>query len=347
MTGTVLLMALALAEPTRAAAVVTEPSPHWRGLVVVLVPPIDDDVTRNALARVSGELAAAPFRTITRPIDPDREVMAQVETAGSEQSATAAFALVRDRDPGSGRVTIWVSNRVSGTTTMQRMQVEGGDVDRAAARLAVETVELVRASLAGLWPTPVVTAPPTVEKPAPPPRGARLALGVGVGYIHAFGGAPSTWAPEVALSYGRPGGLGVRLAASGFGPGAEASGTMDDRIRGETAMATLGVVQWFRADRIVQPMIGLAAGMYHVSVRGMPSSSTTQDAYDPSAFSALVTASLGVGFALVPRLAIVIQADGMLALPPNEVRVGGPSGEIVATFGGPSLFTHAGLLAIF
>ena len=120
---------------------------------MVLVPPIDDDVTRNALARVSGELAAAPFKTITRPIEPDRDVMAQIETAGSEQSATAAFALVRDREPGSSRVTIWVSNRISGTTTMQRMQVEGGDVDRAAARLAVETVELVRASLAGLWPS--------------------------------------------------------------------------------------------------------------------------------------------------------------------------------------------------
>ena len=91
MTGAVLLMAIALAEPTVATGPVAEPSPHWRGLVVVLVPPIDDDVTRNALARVSGELAAAPFRTVTKPIDPDRDVMAQVETAGSDQSATAAF----------------------------------------------------------------------------------------------------------------------------------------------------------------------------------------------------------------------------------------------------------------
>src|SRR6188474_3094981 len=137
MTGTVLLMALALAESS-AAVPVQVPAPQWRGLVVVLVPPIDDDVTRNALARVSGELAAAPFRTITKPIDPDRDVMAQVEMASSDQAATAAFALVRDRDPGSSRVTIWVSNRITGTTSMQRMQVEGGNVDRAAARLAVE-----------------------------------------------------------------------------------------------------------------------------------------------------------------------------------------------------------------
>ena len=225
MTGPVLLVAIALAEA--ATASVAPRDPQWRGLVVVLVPPIDDDVTRNALARVSGELAAAPFRTITKPIDPDRDVMAQVETAGSDQSATAAFALVRDRDPGSSRVTIWVSNRISGTTTMQRMQVEGGNVDRAAARLAVETVELVRASLAGLWPSPAVeTTPPGGRETGAtsPPRGARLALAVGVGYIRDFGDAPSTWAPQIALSLGRPAErrrAPVRRAASDPGAGVE------------------------------------------------------------------------------------------------------------------------------
>ena len=69
-----------------------------------------------------------------------------------------------------------------------------------------------------------------------------------------------------------------------------------------------------------------------------------RDAYDPSAFSALTTASLGVGFALSPRLAIVAEADGMMCLARRRRGVGP---EIVATFGGLSLFTHAGLLATF
>src|SRR4051794_20878992 len=110
MTGPHLLTAIALAG-TAAVGPAHEPlqEPAWRGLVVVLVPPVEDDVTRNALARISGELAAAPFKTITTPIDPDSDVMAQVESAGNDQSATAAFAIVRDRDPGSSHVTIWVS----------------------------------------------------------------------------------------------------------------------------------------------------------------------------------------------------------------------------------------------
>jgi len=343
MTGTVLLMAIALAEST-AAVTVPEPSPHWLGLVVVLVPPLDDDVTRNALARVSGELAAAPFKTITRSLEPDSDVMAQVETAGSDQSATAAFALVRDRDPGSGRVTIWVSNRISGTTTMQRMQVEGGNVDRAAARLAVETVELVRASLAGLWPAPVVTAPPeTVETPAGARR-ARLALGVGVGLISDFGDAPSTWAPQISVSYyGGPDSIGVRLSASGLGPGADVSDTTGSG-RIEQAMVTLGLVRSFRPDRIVQPMIGLAAGVHHLSVHGTAAAPATHDAFDRSAFSALASASLGLAFALSARVAIVAEADALVTWP--AVAVHTDAGD-VATFGGPSLFTHAGLLATF
>ena len=171
MTGPVLLVAIALAEA--ATASVAPRDPHWRGLVVVLVPPIDDDVTRNALARVSGELAAAPFRTITKTFDPDRDVMAQVETAGSDQSATAAFALVRDREPGSSRVTIWVSNRDQrdddhaahagrGRRRRPGGRAPGGRDRRAGAREPGGAV-----ACAGRG-----NAAADVEKPAPPPRPA-------------------------------------------------------------------------------------------------------------------------------------------------------------------------------
>jgi hypothetical protein len=340
----VLLTALALVETT-AALPPSEPAPNWRGLVVVLVPPIGDDVMRNALARVTGELAAAPFKTVTAPIDPDGDIMSQVETAGTDQSATAAFAIVRDRDPGSGRVTIWVSNRVSGTTTMQRMQVQGGNVDRGAARLAVETVELVRASLAGLWPSSTPPAPPppteTIEKPAAS-RGARLALAVGVGLVSDLGDAPDFWAPQIAASYGRPAGIGVRLSASGLGPGASVSATMGS-ARIDRAMATLGLVRSFRADRVVQPTIGIAAGVHHFSAHGT-APATPELAYNPSGFSALGTASVGVALAFTTRVAVLIEADVLMFLPPQTVQIGNTD---VAKFDRPNLFTHAGLLAAF
>jgi hypothetical protein len=338
MLGMALLAALATASATGTSPKV-DATPSWRGLVVVLVSPTDDDVTRNALARITGELAAAPFRTITSPIDPDKDVLSQVESAGGEQATTAAIAIVRDRDSAAGAVTIWVSSRVTGTTTIRRMPVEGDDVDRSARRLAVESVELIRASLAGLWPSPPVPrSPETVTRAAPP--GPRLAVALSVGRTTDFGDAPAFWAPQLAASWGQPDGVGIRLTASGFGPGADVSSDMGSAHLART-FVTLGLIRRWRTDRILQPMFGLAAGVHHVAVHG---TSPPQLAHDPSAFSGLAMASLGIALALGPRVAAFAEADTMMLWPAAKVRVGDAD---VATFGRPSLFTHLGLVTTF
>jgi hypothetical protein len=344
MTGTVLLMAIALAD-SAAVPPVSEPAPHWRGRVVVLVPPsIDDDVMRNALARVSGELAAAPFKTITVPIDPEGDIMAQIESAGNDRAATAAFAIVRDRgDPGSGRVTVWVSNRVSGITTVERMHVEGGNVDRAAARLAVETVELVRASLAELWPSPPVsTSRPAIVEPPRVADRARFALAAGFGRLVDLGGAPGFWAPQISAAYGRAGGFGVRVSASGSASAADVSTTDMGSARIRRGMLTIGVIRTFRADRTVQPLIGLGAGVQRLSGDGT-AGAPEQAARDGSTITGLATASAGVALPIGARFAAFVEADVLLAWSQVEVRLG----TDVATFDRPSLYTHAGLLATF
>jgi len=182
-----------------------------------------------------------------------------------------------------------------------------------------------------------------IEKPAAPPsaRGARLALGVGVGLLNDFGDAPMTWAPQIALSYSWPAGLGLRLFASGFGPSTTLSASMGS-ARFERTIVTLGLVQSFRADRIVQPMIGIAGGINYLAAHG--NSSTAGADYDRVSVTGLGMASVGVGFALTTRLAILAEADVLMAWPAREVIVGF---ETVATFDRPSLFAHAGLLASF
>src|SRR5204862_3677980 len=139
------------------------------------------------------------------------------------------------------------------------------NVDRAAARLAVETVELVRASLAELWPSPPATAAPaaTIERPAVPTR-ARVALSLAFGRVSDFGDAPGFWAPQVTASFGRDGHVGIRIAASGLASGADVS-TTDGSARIERTMLTLGAMRTFRPDRTVQPIIGLGAGVQRVS----------------------------------------------------------------------------------
>jgi hypothetical protein len=327
-----------------AGAAQPEAEPAWRGLVVVLAPADEDAVTRNALARISGELAAAPFKTITAPIDAASDVMSQVETAGQELSAVAAFAIVRDADPSANRVTIWVSNRVTHATTMHRMQVQGGDVDRAAAQLAVEAVELVRASLAGLWPAPAPPPPPVITDGGaqPAPRSSLLSFAVGAALLQDVSSAPAMLAPFVAITFGRAEQLGVRLTASGLGTGADVSAS-GGSARIERSLASLGIVRLFRPDRTLQPIMSVAAGVHYLHARGT-SNVQTQQARDQSELSALVSASGGVAVAMGPRLSVLVEVDVLVTSPRVAVRVADTD---VARFDRPTLFAHAGLLASF
>jgi hypothetical protein len=323
---------------TLVGAAPTEAEPAWRGLVVVLAPVEEDAVTRNALARISGELAAAPFKTITTPINADADVMAQVETAGQELSAVAAFAIVRDAEPSPDRVTIWVSNRVTHATTMHRMQVQGGDVDSAAARLAVEAVELVRASLAGLWPSPPAVAEAAGESAA---RTSVVALAVGVGVWQSISDIPATLAPVVAITFGRANVLGVRVTASGLGTALDVSAT-GGSARIERSMASVGLVRLFRPEHVVQPIVSVAAGIHYLVARG--NSMTPFDPFDRSAISALASASGGVAVALGPRLSLTAELDVMMQWPSDVIRINVTD---AVTFDRPTLLVHAGLLANF
>jgi hypothetical protein len=155
-----------------------------------------------------------------------------------------------------------------------------------------------------------------------------------------FGDAPAFWAPQLAASWGRPDGVGVRLAASGFGPGADVSSDMGSAHIGR-AIVTLGLVRSLRTDRTIQPTFGVGAGVQHLAVHG---TSPPQLAHDPSAFSAVAMVSVGVALAFARRVAAVAEADTAFIWPAAKVRIGDAD---VATFDRPSLFTHLGLLATF
>jgi hypothetical protein len=200
----------------------------------------------------------------------------------------------------------------------------------------------VRASLAELWPAAhAPPAPPVVEAP-PAPRVPWLALGVAVGQVRDFGDAPAFWAPQIAATFGNPARVGLRLSASGLGPGTGVTATAGS-ARLERAMLTLGLVHAFRADQIVQPLLGIAAGIHYLSAHGIAASSSLQ-AHDSGAVSALATASAGVAVALGRRVAVVVEADLMMLSPTVAVRVGDAQVASIDRF---SLFTHGGLLATF
>lgn len=333
---------------SRAVAAMAAVHP-WRGLVLVLSPPAEDELTRNATLRIAGEFGAALFQVVTRPLEPGGDMMMQIERAGSDLSPVAAFAIVRDPDEGSSGVVVWVSNRMTRTTTVQRVQIRAGSGERAAAQLAVETVDFLRASLPGMWPFDLAgsrgdgrgAGGATSDGSAVAPY-ARLRLAVGAGLFAGFDSVPASWAPEIALTYGRVDGIGVRVTLAGLGPGASLSAADGTGARLDRAMLTLGLVRLFRPDQRVQPMLSAAAGVHHLGVQGTGAPAARE--HDGSAFSALIAAGGGVAIALRSHMAFTAEAEGMMTWPSVTVRTGDTD---LANLNRPSIFAHAGILATF
>ena len=322
----------------------------WRGLVLVLSPPVEDELMRNATVRIAGEFGAALFQVVTRPLEPGVDLMVQIDRAGGDLSPVAVFAIVRDPDEGSAGVAVWVSNRMSRTTTVQRVQIHSSNGDRAAAQLAVETVDFLRASLPGLWPLDIAgsgrggDAAGGLSSDVTPgsPYARRLRLAVGAGLFAGFDSVPASWAPEIALTYGPERGVGVRVSLAGLGPGASLSAPDGTGARLDRAMLSLGIVRLFRSDRRVQPMLSMAVGVHHLGVQGTGAPAARE--HDGSAFSALVDAGGGVAIALGSHLALTAEAEGVMTWPSVVVRVGDMD---LAHLNRPSIFAHGGMLATF
>src|SRR3954468_8476350 len=167
----VLVLLAVLAWPPSAAAAgrgsadaaTSPPQPSIpRGLVVVLRPPELTETMRLVLARITGELTAASFQVRVESLDAQRDPTQQIQAAVLDSDAVAAFALGGSRDS----LAIWIFERLGHRTTIQRVPVRRGGFTQDAKVLALKAVELIRASLADLWPEP---APAPVPTPAPAP----------------------------------------------------------------------------------------------------------------------------------------------------------------------------------
>lgn len=319
--------------------------PAWRGVVLVLSPRgEEDELMRDAMVRISGELGAALFQVVRRPIDPGVELMAQVETAGDDLDPVAAFAIVRDPGEGAGRIAVWVSNRMTRMTTVQHVKLRLGDVDRAATQLAVEAVELVRATIVGLRPEPPGTAA-ELALAAGANGGAtapRFGLAVGAGLFHDFDSVPSSWAPVLALSYGRPDSLELRLTAVGLGPGTDLTIADGTGARLQRQLLSVGGLRRFGADRRVQFLLSGAGGLHHLGADGTGAPADRR--HNRSAFSALLSAGVGGALALGPHLALTAEAEALFLWPTATVQVGAVD---VARLHRPAVFAHGSLLATF
>src|SRR6478736_2665707 len=138
--------------------------PRYR--VVLLRPGATDDVTSDALARVRGELTAGGFEVVETGAPAALDVRTALETVGRELNPIAAFAIVPS--PGGNSAEIWVCDRMAGKSVIQSVRLDPtgkpGEPSRSVV-LAVEAVELLKASLAQYW----LASTPRPQQPEGPP----------------------------------------------------------------------------------------------------------------------------------------------------------------------------------
>lgn len=344
------LTALALAA-TMGAAPPAAAEPGYR---VALVPaPETDAVAVAALARVKGELLAAGFDVVLVPPVGFSDPRTALETAAREYDPLAAFAIVRPGAAGHGRAAeIWVSDRLTGRTVVQRMSVDV-DARRATEVLAVQAVELLRAGLARAWAAPgrpvgrVIAALPPGAAGAVSSAEARTFLGSGVGVSAGAallvnpGGLPATGAPvlRVSLAVGRR--FGARLGASGFGGSADVQ-TASARASVKQSLVAAESLVTFRPGRRWQPFASAGVGAQHVRATGV--GSFPYVGQDVSAWSMLAVAGGGLALTLGDRVSLVADAELLVALPSATVRL---DGAPVARVGRPGLLGGLGVLGVF
>jgi len=316
--------------------------------VVLLRPAVTDDVTSDALARVRGELTAAGFEVSILPQEPGLDVRSALETVGRELDPIAAFAIVRAAN--SNTAEIWVCDRLAGKSVIQSVRLDGsgrsGEPSRSVV-LAVQAVELLKASLAQYWLASAPRAPRTT--PARPPATsaersvvAGLGLEAGVGWLDSAGGVTAAWQPIVRGSIGGARGWAGRITVGGLGTDAEVRAAAGS-AQIHQQLAELEIVCSFRAGERVQPSLSAGGGVFRARIEGtgIPDPST---GITTSSWSALVTAGGGAAVPIVSHLALAVDAHLMLTWPYTAVRF---QTVEAGHLGWPSVLVSAGVLATF
>jgi hypothetical protein len=322
------------------AACLSSPALHaeyQHRVVVIDARDTDDATTLELLARVRGELGAAGFDVVLLPVSGELDPRVAVETLGRDLAPAAVLSVRHSRGaaPGESVAEMWVSDRLSSRTLMQRVAFDDRETSTQTARLAVQVAELLKARLALLWVDPAASswtplpAPPltrTAPPPPPPPAEpdaaepddssahSQLTVGAGLGLLHNFkGGFGSAWAPLLRVGFGPSslsnGVFALELRVTGavspdssklsWGPGSA-------RIRQGFVLAE--ALGRFLPAATVQPVISLGNGAYTVAASG--------EAEPPFSTNAATTwsglSALGAGLRIQPSRSIAWIVEGQV-----------------------------------
>jgi hypothetical protein len=327
--------------------------------VVVIRPPATDQVTAEAIHRVAGELVAAGFEVAFLDASPERDARAQLAAAAERLDPVATFAIFPLREGGAAEV--WLTDRTSGKTVIQRIETRSISPSHVSAVLAVRAVEVLRASFLDLRPkreseTPAEQSSPP-QRDVPPSSGTSpltrngvgktpsersslqsLAASVGVAFLHGFQGIGAGVLPVAKFSYGM-GAWAGRLSFAGLGPSVRVDGAVGSAlIHQELVSAELLAV--FVNHRFFAMFGSMGGGIYHFRLAG--EGATPYYGKEGDLTTPVFTAGVGAEARLGPHFSMILDVT---ALFPRTTAVIRFMDAEVASAGRPSLLAAVGVVA--
>lgn len=292
------------------------------------------------LTRAAGELRAAGFVPVMADAAPGEAPRATFKRV--DASAVAVISV----DPNDAEV--WVEDRLTGKISIRPTRVASAP-PRAASDVAIEAVELLRASLIELTvrsrdafaskPPPAAVAFAEAALPTSPREVERGAFRFGAGAAAFAGFDPGSihFAPMIFAGLASRAGLGGRLRFVGPGagppldaPGGTVSWSPWLLAAGPSYEGSLSKRWWLRGS--------LDAGIFHLSAEGdlvEPAQSRSGSTLD-----AVFLGGGALGFALTDEVSLTLGLELLVTAPPPTVEVGG---ETIATVGRPWLLVPIGL----
>lgn len=313
------------------------------GVRVVLVRPATKVAwSEEVLTRAAGELRAAGFEPVLVDAAPGEDVRATFRR--TDPSAIAVISIAPDA------AEVWVEDRLTGKISIRPTRT-ADDAHRLAADLAIESVELLRASLIELTvrsrdafasKEPPRAAVAFAEAALPgkrvaSPEGGGFRFGAGVAPFVGFDPPAVLFAPLFEAGFSSQMGLGgrVRFVGPGAGPDIAAprgavSWSSWVLAAGPTFAAPIST-RWFLRG-------SLDGGLFHLTARGelSPPAESREG-------SSLVAAFLGggaLGFVITEHVSVTLGLEALVTAPPPTVVVGG---ETIATVGRPWLLVPLAL----
>lgn len=345
--------AAAVDDPTSGAPAATTPAaPNApQGLVVVLRPVGPDELTEAAFTRIAGELSAARYRVLILPLENRTDPARQVERVAADQEPVAAVALARVNSAAGEAVAIWTCDRRTRRTTILRIQTTLPHPENQAAVLAVEAIELIRASIGGLetalsvpGPTPDLSGNSSAEGgflAGGAGDGPRLSLGAGAAATWDLGLGGPTWSAVLwgGFRLTRQFTIHARLAELGSAlhvttPSGDAQVHRD--------VGAVGLAWTFLETEALDAF--LTAGIGVTQVRAVGAAPTPAQVHAVTAWPLSATGGAGVRVHLATAVSIVAIVEASALARRLTLRFGEQES---APLSRPGIFTHAGLETTF